>query len=229
MSDEPDNDPPCSKVKSSPSLIKSGDAILEVTPKAANATDIPLVRNGFRYSMVNFDFEALLYSTISVNKLKKKLDSYHYKWEGAAAPAYARGEVDDEYGMCPHCRKYRWFCHEQKYGRYCVEAVKRFVEWRSTGSITPEEALVVFLNYYNRPLDYCKFDELDDPNKEEQPYLDNMDHKYPPKCMEITSLIHVLQWAYWKESRMKAKQAKRRAERALKQAESSVSSKKTKE
>ena len=85
------------------------------------------------------------------------------------------------------------------------------------------------MNYYNRPLDYCKFDELDDPDKEEQPYLENMDHSYPPKCMEITSLLHVLQWAYWKETRRKEKRERKRAAKEAKMKESSTSSKKTKE
>lgn len=115
--------------------------------------------------------------------------------------------------MCPHCRKYRWDCHEQKYGRYCVEAVKRYFEWKYTSVIKVKDAMVVFINYYNRPLDYCLFDKLDDPDKEEQPYLDNMEHKYPPKCMEVTSLLHVLQWAYWKQEKRRAKLERRRRAR----------------
>ena len=161
--------------------------------------------------------------------MKQKLDSYAYRREEATAPAYACGEVDDEFNMCPHCHKYCWYCHEQKYGRYCVEEVKRFFEWRCTGRITPEEMLAIFLNYYNCPLDYCEFDQKDDPNKEEQPYLENMDHKYPPKCMEIISLPYVLQWAYWKETRRKEKRARKRAAREMKMIESSINSKKTKE
>ena len=97
------------------------------------------------------------------------------------------------------------------------------------GTITPNKEHVIFLNNYIFLLDYCEFDKRDDPNKEEESYLNNMDHKYPSKCTEITSLLHVLQWAYWKETRRKAKCARKRAAKEMHQTESSVSSKKTKE
>ena len=217
MDEEPDDKPPSntkqvvSKVNATPS--KSVSKVREVTPKAANTVSTPMMRQGFCYSIINFEFEALLYTTICPDELAWKLENYKFQWEGYGAPTYTRGCVDDDYGMCHHCKRYRWGCHKQKYGRYCVEAVKRFFEWRYSSIVTVKDAMVVFINYYNRPLDYCEFDKLDDPDKEEQPYLDNMEHKYPPKCMEVTSLLHILQWAYWKEEKRKAKIAKKRAAR----------------
>ena len=111
MSDVPDNDPPCTKIKSSiltSTPPKPGVVILEDTPKAANESNTSLIQNGFCYSIINFDFGVLLNITISVNELKPKLDSYTYKWEGDTTPTYAHGEVDDKFGMCPQCGKYCW-------------------------------------------------------------------------------------------------------------------------
>ena len=62
---------------------KSESKVKEVTPKGADVVDTPMKRHGFRYSVVNFEFEALLYTTICADELLFKLESYNFQWEGS--------------------------------------------------------------------------------------------------------------------------------------------------
>ena len=131
----------------------------QVTPSSgSNVARAPEhVRDGFRYSHLNFDHEALLYTTLEVEELVEKMETFNFKYEGATAPRFALGEVDCEFGMCPHCHMYRWGCCKQKFDEYCVRAVKRFTQERYTRHISVKEAYIVFLNFYNRAMDfqYC--------------------------------------------------------------------------
>ena len=170
----------------------------------------PLMRQGFRYSARPFDYQALLYTTLEPDFLVSKLQEMNYKWVGNAAPKYVRGDVDFEYGLCNHCKEWRWGCHEIKFGKYCFNAVVRFQKERRINVLTVEDAYVAFLNLYNRAFDYIRYDIEDDPDKEEEPELFHSDHVHPPKCMMIGSLETTLQWAYWREERRKTKRERKR-------------------
>ena len=168
----------------------------------------PKMQQGFRHTYFSMDHEALLYTTIDIDELVDKLDSLAWSYEGEAMPRFALGEVDDGYGMCPHCHKYRWGCREQKFGEYCVKAVKRLTGERYTRHLTVKEAYVVFINYFNRCLDKDLFDEKNN----DEAYTDEVElpttfHQHPPKCMEEGSLLHVLKWADWKERRRRKRRA----------------------
>ena len=80
---------------------------------------------------------------------------------------------------------------EYLFGPYCVAAVKRyFNENKYIASV--KDAYVVFVEYYNRGLDWRSF-ETDDREVEFRPSTTKMPHL----CMKQGSLVFAMQWTKW--------------------------------
>ena len=163
-------------------------------------------RFGFRHSYLPVDHEALCYTTLDSRLLVKKLALLPYKYEGGSAPVYKLGEMDSNFGSCRHCGKYSWSCHEIRFGKFCHKAVLRHFESIRYRHVNPEDAYVVFINFYNCALDFSTFDEL---QSDDESVLGDTNHSHPAKCMDYGSLIRTLEWAYWKQQRIKEKRRKR--------------------
>ena len=165
-------------------------------------------RFGFRHSYLPIDDQALQFTTLDSHLLAKKLASLLYKYEGGTAPVFKLGKMDSSYGQCRHCGRSSWSCHEIRFGKYCNKAVLRHYKNIRYRGVTPEDAYIVFINFYNRALEFAKFDELESDNEST---LGDAAHSHPAKCMDYGSLIRTLEWAYWKQQRNYEK--KRRASR----------------
>ena len=90
---------------------------------------------------------------------------------------------------CTECYHNCW--EEYLFGQYCVAAVKRyFDENKYTASV--KDAYVVFVEHYNRGLDWRSF-ESDDHEERFRPSTT----KKPPYCMKHGSLMFAMQWTTW--------------------------------
>ena len=197
-----------------PKRKKNDEHIATPTVALRDATEVSTTdfrKDGFKHSYFEVDEEALLYTTLPKHLLAKKLATFNYHYEGYAAPSYKLGEVDRNRGYCKHCGKYSWSCHEVRFGNYCFKAVRRHFKNIKFRNICPEDAYVVFINFYNRALDFTDYDEQDDSDKE--PDVGHTDHRHPSKCMDFGSLIRTLEWAYWHLQRMEEKLRKKRAKK----------------
>ena len=73
-------------------------------------------------------------------------------------------------------------------------------------NVNPEDAYVIFINFYNRALEFSTFHEFESDDKS---ILGDTAHSHPAKCMDYGSLIRTLEWAYWKQQRNLEKRRRR--------------------
>ena len=76
-----------------------------------------------------------------------------------------------------------------------------FVTKRTSGTyrnVNPEDAYVVFINFYNRALEFATFNEL---QSDDESVLGDTAHSHPAKRRDYGSLISTLEWAHWKQQR----------------------------
>ena len=141
-----------------------------ITPSLASANPVlstasAFTKDGFRQSYFPVGHEALLYTTIDSKFLDDKLTSFPYKYEGGSVPVFKLGEVDKSYILCNHCRKWHWSCHEFSFRKYCHKAVLRYYTELNNHNVCPKGVYVVFVNFYNRSLEFFIFDEIESGNE----------------------------------------------------------------
>ena len=168
--------------------------VASCNPKVTTVTDFR--SHGFKHSWFPVDQEVLLYTTLDKHLQAKKLVSFNYKYEGYAAPCFKLGEVDCNRGYCKHCGKYSWSCHKVRFGKFCFKAVRKHYKNIKFRDVCPEDAYIVFINFYNHALLFTNFNEL--KSDAESDIGDNA-HCHPLKCMDFGSLVRTLEWTYWQQ------------------------------
>ena len=76
-------------------------------------------KDRFGCSSLPVDQNALVYTTLDSRPLVWKLACLPYKYKGGSDPIFKLGEADSSYGLCNHCGKWHWSCHELSLRKFC--------------------------------------------------------------------------------------------------------------
>ena len=155
-------------------------------------------RFGFCHSYLPVNHEVLLFTNLDSHLLAKKLATLSYKYKGGTVPVFKLQKMDSSYGLCRHCGQFSLSCHEICFGKICNKTVfchNKNIRYRN---VNPKDVYVIFINFYNRALEFTKFDELE---SDDDSVLGDAAHSHPTKCIDYGSLVRTLEWAYWKQQR----------------------------
>ena len=130
--------------------------------------------------------------------LKRELAADAHSRQTKSAKKQAKKEVTkEELGTisCSGCGNVGTRCHNQLYGKMCIDAVRRYHRMNKpdTEDIVAKK---IFVDMYNTLLSIDGYHEKGD-------FLDDTtDLKFPPKCLFVGSYKKIMEWLKWKRDGM---------------------------
>ena len=166
-----------SKIKSTDDASFKSRALVHIKNKVANSEVARLMKD-YELSFLKTNDTRYLEQEPEWQMFGGSTDVHH----GLGADSVDLG-TPTCYSLCSDC--HNDYCHEYLFGEYCIEAVKRY--YRDHRYIaTLLEAYITFETHYNRALDLYSV---------EQKKIMRCDRvKKTPRCMEVGSLTHALDW-----------------------------------
>ena len=117
-------------------------------------------------------------------------------------PSFKPMQYDSENDTCPYCGNVSFLCHKVIFGEYCIKAVQMHNDWIGPDRkpLSLNGGHMHYVTYYNCAL---LFVELGDnqftmkfPIKNKKIMNQGV---YPPICMEIHSMKHMVMDIHWKQ------------------------------